>query len=414
MDRSRWLILLIVALIVGAAFVVSSQSPRLGLDLQGGTRLTLEARPTADVKEITEPVMDSLLFVIERRVNQMGIGETIVQRSGDDRLIVEIPGVQDPEAAKETLGRVGKLEFKELVTNKPKADANNAIASSQWRATGVSGKDLAKAAVGTDQAGNWLIEFELNANGTQRFAELTTRLAATRAPLGIFFDDQFISAPVVQSAILNGSGQISGQFTREEAQNLVDTLNAGALPVDVGVIEEATVGPLLGLASITKSLKAGLIGLALVMLFMAIYYRGKGIVANVALLIYTLLLYAVFVLFGMTFTLAGIAGIILSIGMAVDANILIFERTKEEQAMGKPPAKAVDAGFDRAFPSIFDSNMTTMITCLLLWWLGTGPVKGFAFTLGVGVLVSMFSAITVTRSILHLLGELRTAREAAL
>jgi preprotein translocase subunit SecD len=257
--------------------------------------------------------------------------------------------------------------------------------------------------VGTDQGGQWLILFTLNDKGADKFGQLTTELAPKNEPLGIFFDDKLISAPSVREPILQGNGQITGSFTHEEAKDIVDVLNAGALPVDVAIVEETTVGPLLGQASLKQSLFAGLIGLGLVAIFMVGYYRFNGLVADLALIIYTLLTYALFLLFGVTFTLAGIAGFILSIGMAVDANILIFERTKEELKAGRSLWKAIEVGFDRAFPSIFDSNTTTLITCSILWMLGTGAIKGFALTLALGVVVSMFSAITVTRTFLNLM-----------
>lgn len=385
--------LIIVTLIMASLWTVvkGKDDIRLGLDLKGGTRLTLQAEPTPDIPKVRPADMDSLQTVIERRVNGMGIGESVVQRAGENRLIVEIPGVKDPEEAKRRLGRVGKLEFKEL-------DANG-----QWINTGISGKDFTKADIATKQNGEWIVQFELSGTGAKKFAELTTKLAPTHAPIGIFFDDEQVSAPSVNEPILDGSGMIEGKFTHDSAKELVDTLNAGALPVDINVVEENTVGPLLGQASIKQSLLAGLIGLGLVLVFMIGYYRSMGVVASMALLVYTLLTFALFMTVGVTFTLAGIAGFILSIGMAVDANILIFERTREELKAGRSKWKAIEVGFDRAFPSIFDSNTTTLITCLLLWVMGTGAVKGFALTLAMGVLVSLFSAITVTRTFLHLL-----------
>jgi preprotein translocase subunit SecD len=386
-------LLIIVALIMGALWVVvkDHENIHLGLDLKGGTRLTLQAEPTTAVPTVGPREMDSLQSVIERRVNGMGIGEAVVQKAGQDRLIVEIPGVKDPEEAKQRLGRVGKLEFK-----RPGPQGT-------WIDTNVSGKDFTKADIGTKQSGEWIVQFALNPEGAKKFGELTSQLAPTHAPLGIFFDDQQISAPVVNEPILDGSGIIEGKFTHDSAKDLVDTLNAGALPVDINIIEENTVGPLLGQSSIKQSLFGGLIGLSLVLLFMILYYRSMGFVASMALLVYTLLTFALFILVGVTFTLAGIAGFILSIGMAVDANILIFERTKEELKAGRSQWKAIEVGFDRAFPSIFDSNTTTLITCLLLWVMGTGAIKGFALTLAIGVAVSMFSAITVTRTFLHLI-----------
>ncbi|HEY9687658.1 MAG TPA: protein translocase subunit SecD [Coleofasciculaceae cyanobacterium] len=387
-------LLIIVALVLFSVWTVVKDigDVRLGLDLKGGTRLTLQAEPTADVKSITPAIMESLQSVLERRVNGMGIGEAVVQRAGQDRMLVEIPGVKDPEDAKRRLGKVGKLEFK---TQDP--------TTGQWINSGVSGADFAKADVATDQAGNWLVRFELNSQGTQKFGELTSKLAPGQKLLGIFFDDQQVSAPRVQEPILDGNGQITGNFTHDQAKELVDTLNAGALPVDINIIEENTVGPLLGQSSLKQSLFAGLVGLGMVLVFMLVYYRFMGLVAGLALIVYTLLTFAIYMSIGVTFTLAGIAGFILSIGMAVDANILIFERTKEELKAGRSRWKAIEVGFDRAFPSIFDSNTTTLITCALLWFMGTGAVKGFALTLAIGVAVSMFSAITVTRTFLYLI-----------
>lgn len=388
--KTKVLLAVTLALVAWALWLAINHPPKLGLDLQGGTRLTLEAEPNAQVKTITPQVMDSLHSVIEKRVNKFGVSEALVQKAGTNRLIVEIPGAKDPGEARRQLGKVGNLEFK-------KEDGKGG-----WVASGVSGQDLASARLDANQGGQWLISFMLTGPGTDKFANLTQALYPKQGRLGIFFDGELVSAPVVRSAILQGSGVIEGQFSREEAKEMVDLMNAGALPVDVSVIEENTVGPLLGQESVQKSLVAGGIGLGLVLLFMLGYYRAQGMVANIALLFYALLSYAAYLMLDVTFTMAGIAGFILSIGMAVDANILIFERTKEELKAGKAMMKAIEAGFDRAFPSIFDSNMTTLITCALLWWLGTGSVKGFALTLAVGVAVSMYSAITVTRTILEL------------
>ena len=386
-------LLIILGLVVLSVWTIikDHQNLHLGLDLKGGTRLTLEAEPTADVPTVTRAIMESLQSVIERRVNGMGIGESVVQRSGERRLIVEIPGVKDPEEAKRRLGKVGNLEFKRLNEQ------------GEWINTGVSGKDFRKSDVATQQNGDWIVQFELTDQGAQKFGELTTQLAPTHAPLGIFFDGSQVSAPVVNEPILNGAGIIQGHFTHETAKDLVDTLNAGALPVDIDIIEEIQWVHCWGNLQSRRACMPGLIGLGLVVLFMLAYYRKMGFVADLALLVYTILTFAIFMLFGVTFTLAGIAGFILSIGMAVDANILIFERTKEEKKAGRSEWKAIETGFERAFPSIFDSNTTTLIVCLLLWVMGTGSVKGFALTLAIGVVVSMFSAIVVTRTFLHLL-----------
>jgi preprotein translocase subunit SecD len=377
-------------LLVAACVLVAIKNPaRLGLDLKGGTRLVLEAEPSKAVPHIDRRVMDSLHHVIEQRVNKFGISEALVQQAGDKRLIVEIPGISDPQKAREQLGKVGQLEFKQEKAG-------------QWEATGLSGKDLSEARLDTLPNGSWIISFSLNDKGTEAFGKLTTALAPNHGRLGIFFDGDMVSAPAVNTPILEGSGYIEGDFSKDTAKAMVDVLNAGALPVNVAVVEESTVGALLGEASLQQSLLAGGLGLGVVLLFMVGFYRRLGLVANLALLVYTLLSYVAFVLLGVTFTLAGIAGFILSIGMAVDANILIFERTKEEVRLGKPFQRALQLGFDRALPSILDSNTTTVLTCLLLWSLGTGMVKGFALTLALGVIISLFTSLGVTRSLLGL------------
>jgi preprotein translocase subunit SecD len=394
------IVLAVVALTFLSVFDVKTtqfKAPRLGLDLRGGIRLTLQAEPTKDVPKITHQVMESLLGVIERRVNALGVSESVVQRVGQDRLLVEIPGVSDPEQAKKMLGKVGNLSFK-IYAGK---DGKTLVES------GVSGKDLASAEAVPDPQNptGWQVHFTLNAQGTDRFGNLTAKLAPKKEPIAIVFDDNLISAPSVKEPILEGSGTISGNFDKAEAKDLASLLNAGALPVSVSLIEENAVGPLLGMASLQQSLHAGLIGLGLVLLFMAGYYRTYGILAGIALLLYAFFSYALFMAMGVTFTLAGIAGSILSVGMAVDANILIFERLKEERASGRRLDHAIESGFSRAFPSIFDSNMTTLITCALLYWLGTGAIKGFAVTLAAGVAVSLFTSLFVTRSLMGLYHE---------
>lgn len=393
MKKENALFLFILVLIVTSIIIIVTKQTKLGLDLIGGSRLVLQAQTTADVPEITEDIMDSLQYSIENRINSLGVAETVVQRMGKNRLLVEIPSISDPQKAKEYLGKTANLEFKKQVKDAKSAEP-------VWVSTGVSGKDLKRAYVGSDSAGNWHVNFELNDKGAKKFAELTTAIEGQ--PLGIFFDDALVSAPTVRNAITGGAGYIEGVGTLDEVKEMVNLLNAGALPVPAKIIEENSVGPTLGLDSIAKSKVAGLVGLGIVMLFMLVYYRLPGIIANIALVIYALLVFAVFKIIPVTLTLAGIAGFILSIGMAVDANILIFERTKEELKIGRTLLTAINAGFDRAFTSIFDSNMTTIITCTILYMLGTSIVKGFALTLAIGVAVSMFTAITVTKNFMKM------------
>lgn len=386
------LAIIIIATIVSILIIIN-KPVKLGLDLKGGVRVMLEAQTSKDVPVITPDIMEAFRTAIERRVNALGVAETSVQIVGNKRLMIELPDVKDPQKAKEYIGQTAKLEFKKL-----KEGTN--LSESEWVDTGVTGKDLQKASLGTTQAGSWEINFRLNATGAKKFGDLTRTLVGK--PLAIFFNGKLVSSPTVQNPITEGAGVITGDFTYEKARDMVDLMNAGALPVAGKIIEENTVGPTLGIDSIDKSLFAGYLGIGLVALFMLGYYRLPGLVADAALVLYALFVFAIFKAVPVTLTLAGIAGFILSIGMAVDANILIFERTKEELRMGRTLFTAIKTGFDRAFTSIFDSNMTTLISCAFLFFLGTGIVKGFALTLAIGVLVSMLTAITVTQSFLQL------------
>lgn len=393
----------IVGIVIVCAVLIFTKPTKKGLDLVGGSRLVLEAQTTDTVAKITPDMMDSLRFAIENRVNKLGVAETVVQQIGERRLLIEIPQISDLNKAKEFLGDTAELQFKK--------EGTPINGKQVWITTGLSGKDVSKALVSTSQSGEWVVDLEFNDKGTRKFGDLTTKLVGK--PMAIFFNGELTSAPVIREPILGGRAQISGGeggFKYEEAKKMVDLLNAGALPVPAKIIEENTVGPTLGADSIHKSKIAGMIGIGVVMLFMLVFYRLPGLIADIALLCYTLILFALFKTIPVTLTLAGIAGFILSIGMAVDANILIFERTKEELRAGRTLFTAINAGFDRAWTSIFDSNMSTIITCTILYMLGTSVVKGFALTLALGVLVSMFSAVTITKNFMHLIfgtGELK-------
>lgn len=404
MKNKKIMFWIIVGIVIICGIVILRKPTKLGLDLVGGSRLVLEAQTTATVAKITPDMMDSLRFAIENRVNKLGVAETVVQQVGEKRLLIEIPNVSDLAKAKEFLGETAELDFKK------EGKAMNG--EQAWISTGLSGKDLSRAVLSTNSSnGEWVVDLEFNDKGTQKFADLTTQLVGK--PMAIFFNGEVQSAPVIREPIIGGRAQISGGengFQYEEAKKMVDLLNAGALPVPAKIIEENTVGPTLGADSIHKSKIAGAIGLGIVMLFMIAFYRLPGVIADIALICYSIILFALFKAIPVTLTLAGIAGFILSIGMAVDANILIFERTKEELRAGRTLFTAINAGFDRAFTSIFDSNMSTIITCIILYMLGSSVVKGFALTLAIGVIVSMFSAITITKNIMHLIfgtGELR-------
>ena len=393
-----------IMLIVIAAIILIAVKPiKLGLDLVGGSRLILEAQTTNNIAKITPEVMQRLQYAIESRVNKLGVSETVVQQVGDKRLLIEIPAITDLTEAKSFIGETAQLEFKKQEKNENGVEV--------WVPTGLTGQDLSKSTLSTDASGQWVVSLEFNSTGAKKFGELTEALVGKK--MAIFFDDELITDPNVNEAIYGGKAQITSGgagFSYDEALRMVNLLNAGALHVPAKIVEENTVGPTLGADSIAKSEKAGIIGLSAVMIFMLLYYRVPGLIADIALIIYSLILFALFKTIPVTLTLAGIAGFILSIGMAVDANILIFERTKEELRAGRNLFTAINSGFDRAFTSIFDSNMTTIITCFILYMLGTSVVKGFALTLALGVMVSMFSAITVTKNFMHLIfgtGELK-------
>jgi preprotein translocase subunit SecD len=389
---------------------------KLGLDLRGGSQLVLQAQPSKLVPEITPEVMVGVKTVIENRVNSLGVSETVVQKAGKDRLIVELPGVKDPQEAKDRIGTTALLEFKELqydATGQPVVDEKH---NYQWKDVGLTGADF-KRAQALPMAGGqtWRISFEFKPEGATKFGDLTSRLVHRN--IGIFLDGQPTERGAdgrplpmseyrginVHEPILAGTGEITGSFTKSQAIDLALKLNAGSLPTTVVILEERTVGATLGQDSIEKSLQAGAVGIGCVMLFMLLIYGVPGLVADVALILYSLTTLAIFKAVPVTLTLAGIAGFILSIGMAVDANILIFERTHEELAAGKNLYSAIELGFSRAFSSIFDSNMNSLIACSVLIVFGTSIVKGFAVTLALGVVVSMFSAITATRVLLHLI-----------
>ena len=382
----------IIILIIISVVTILCKPTKLGLDLVGGSRLVLEAQTTETIPKITAEDMNNLQYAIENRVNKLGVAETVVQRAGEKRLIVEIPDVSDLEQAKAYLGETAELDFRKM-------QVVNGLET--WVSTGLTGKDLNRADATIDsQTGKWYVTLEFNNEGAKKFGNITKELIGKR--MAIFFNGDIQSAPTVNEAILGGHAQITG-VSGEEAKMMKDLLNAGALPIPAKIIEENTVGPTLGADSIAKSKFAGAIGLGFVMLFMIAYYRVPGIIADLALIIYGIILFALFKTLSITLTLAGIAGFILSIGMAVDANILIFERTKEELKAGRTLFTAINSGFDRAFTSIFDSNMTTIITCAILYFFGTSIVKGFAMTLAIGVIVSMFTAITVTKNFMHLI-----------
>lgn len=379
---------------------------RLGLDLRGGTHLVYRADVNGIALSERSEAMSGLRDVIERRVNLFGVTEPVVQvdRAGDEhRLIVELAGVQDINEAIRLIGKTPFLEFREegipriSVTEGVAIDAGTL--APDFSPTALTGKYLERAELNFDQTTNEpLISVLFDDEGTGIFAELTEKNLGKR--LGIFLDGAPISAPVVQEKIEGGRAQITGRFTPIEARDLVRNLNSGALPVPITLISQQSVEAALGSDSLEKSLSAALWGFAAVTLFMIFWYRLPGLVSVVALCVYAVMVLALFKAIPVTLSAAGIAGFILSVGMAVDANILIFERTKEELQNGRHLAEAVREGFSRAWTSIRDSNVSSIISAIVLYSFGTNVIKGFALTLGIGVVVSMFSAITVSRTFL--------------
>jgi preprotein translocase subunit SecD len=446
MQKQRWLIFLIILLAIASGVVLATLPLQLGLDLRGGAQLTMEVQQPKESRAIQSDDLVAVKTVIENRVNALGVSEALVQTVGQNKILVQLPGVTDPTQAERILGGTAQLEFRQQKSGtegefqaeysikrqldtqleflrkqgsspeviqkneelRKSLDKSNQALLNLFESVGLTGKNLEDARPAPTQAGNaWEVAIRFNAEGGKKFAELTKNLAGTGRSLGIFLDNNLISAPSVgvefaNTGITGGAAVITGNFTIETANDLAVQLRGGSLPFPVKVVENRTVGATLGQDSIRRSIVAGVVGLILVLIFMGIYYRLPGLIADVSLLIYTLLSLAAFALVGVTLSLPGIAGFILSIGMAVDANVLIFERTREEIRAGNTLYRSVESGFYRAFSSILDSNVTTLISCGALFWLGSGLVKGFALTLALGVMVSMFTALTCSRTLLLL------------
>ncbi len=372
---------------------------KLGLDLQGGTHLVYEA----DMGNIADadrlPALQATKNNIEKRINLLGVSEPLIQTANfgsQYRLIIELPGVKDISQALNLIGQTAQLEFRLPTVATPSSQAD-------FQSTGLTGKDLRLAQVQFDgsgqSSGQPVVGLNFSPEGAKKFADITKNNIGK--PLAVFLDTQLITAPNISQAIPDGKAVITGQFTIDQAKNLVIQLNAGALPVPIKVIEQRSIGATLGSESIHKSLVAGIVGFALILLFMLANYGIKGLLADIALITYVLISLAFFKLIPVTLTLAGIAGFILSVGMAVDANILIFERIKEELRWGRPLRAAIELGFHRAWTSVRDSNASSLITAGILFWFGSGSVRGFALTLIVGILVSLFTSITITRSLVR-------------
>ncbi len=376
---------------------------KLGLDLVGGTQLIYQMDMSNVAPAEQDSVAAGLRDVIEKRVNLFGVNEPTVEtlKTGDSyRLLVELAGVKDIHQAIQMIGQTPSLVFSEESSTTPATAAATSSQSVQFVPTELNGSYVEGAQLAFDPTtGVPQISLQFNDKGAQLFQDITSRNVGK--PLGVFLDGSLLTAPVVQETITGGKAQITGQFTVQSAQQLVQRFNAGALPAPITLINQQTIGASLGQDSLTKMVMAGIWGTLAVMLFMVLYYHLLGLFAVIALIMYVIFAMAVFKLFSVTMSLAGIAGFILSIGMAVDANILIFERTKEELKKGLSRHAAIAAGFDRAWTSIRDSNFTTILTSVILFYTTSSFVKGFALTLLIGVLVSMFSAITITRTLLR-------------
>lgn len=384
---SATLLTLMIAAIAFAAYYLGVLNPvtqyiTQGLDLAGGVRVVLQAQERED-NPITPEAMATTVEVIRRRVDALGVAEPIIQQLGRDRIVVDLAGA-DPDRALEVIGRTAQLEF---------IDPFGEVV--------LTGSNLVSAQAAYGPAGNPIVQLQFDNEGARIFADVTERLVGQ--PLIIELDDEVITAPMIRTKITGGQAQIEGIPTIEEAQNIAVMLSAGALPVDLEIIENRTVSATLGRLSVEQSQRAAIYSVLLVVAFMMLAYRLPGLMANLALVVYVMLVVGFLALTSATLTLPGMAGIILSIGMAVDANVIIFERIREELRRGRTMRSAIDRGFSNAFSSIVDANLTTIIAAAALYYFGTGPVKGFALTLTVGVLSSMVSALLLTRILLKLL-----------
>jgi preprotein translocase subunit SecD len=448
--QQGWFALILALAIAAGSLLFSWNTPetplgqRLGLDLRGGSQLTLQVLPAGSVKVVQKEQLDAVKEVLDRRINGLGVAESTLQTVGDNQLVLQLPGEQDPTRAATVLGSTALLEFRaqkpgteqrmqELLGLKrqatallasltaPAAEAKQADRDqleadlsrintdiiSLYEPAQLTGKDLVTAGRQQQQSGSsWEVTLSFNKQGGDRFAQLTQSIAGSGRLLGIVLDGRSISEASVgpefkAAGISGGSASITGNFSAEEARDLEVQLRGGSLPLPVKILEVRTVGPSLGAENIRTSLLAALSGLLLVAVFMVVVYRLAGVVAVFALSLYGLFNLAAYALIPVTLTLPGIAGFILSLGMAVDANVLIFERIKEELRSGNTLIRSIETGFSLAFSSILDGQVTTLISCVALFALGTGFVKGFAVTLGIGVLLSLFSALTCTRTLLR-------------
>lgn len=386
--RAASILVALVLALASIAYYFTAIDPisnhmKLGLDLKGGVHMKLKG-VDSELGNATPEAIEKAKAVIENRVNKLGVSEPVIQIDGKNRIVVEIADVQDTDKAQEIIGKTAVLKFVDPEGN-----------------TVIDGRDIEKAGVSTNgEMGGFMVTLNLKGEGPKKFGDATTKFVNQQ--IAILLDEDVISAPTVQGPILNGEAVITGNFTAEEAKQLSDLINGGALPVKLVLEESRIVTATLGADSLAKSGKAGIIGMVAVVVFMLLLYRVPGLMANIALSVYAMLTIGFLISINAVFTLPGIAGLLLSIGMAVDANVIIFERIKEELRNGKGLRSGIDAGFSRAFAAVIDSNVTTILAGLILWQFGTGPVKGFALTLVVGVVISLFTAITLSRWLVKL------------
>ena len=375
-----WLLLVIFV----PAIILYFNKVKLGLDLRGGTSVVLQAQG-----KIEADTMSKVRNIIERRVNSIGVAEPVIQLSGNDKLIVELAGIKDPQKAIELIGTTAKLEFR--IKNK----------DGSYGPVLLEGSALKSAGVSRDQVGMPSVSFELNSQGANTFAKITRENIGKQ--LAIMLDNKEQSAPTINSEINGGSGIITGRFSMEEANNLANLLKSGALPVEIKIVENRTVGATLGVDSIRQTGIAGLIAMGVISVFMIAIYKLPGIVADIALLINGVLVLGLLSGIGAALTLPGIAGFILTLGMAVDSNVITYERIKEELRLGESLHDAVEKGYENAFPAIIDGNITTLLVATVLFFFGTGPIKGFAVTLALGVVATVITGVFVSKVILKLL-----------
>ncbi|WP_407307922.1 protein translocase subunit SecD [Desulfosporosinus sp. SB140] len=393
MRRGNIIKLITLVLLVAAAVALSikplvdpTKGIPLGLDLRGGVHLVLQAEPNKNGTAITNDDMDKAKAIISKRVNDLGVSEPIIQTDyNKKRLVLDLAGVSDPDQAVNVLKTTAQLTFKDPQGN-----------------TVLQGAELTDAKGGQDQsgAGGYVVNLTFSSDGAKKFADLTTKYIGQR--IGIYLDDKLLTNPTVNVPITNGQAEITGYSTLEAAANDAVLMRSGSLPVSMSISEKHQVGASLGIDSLHKSIQAGLYGLIFIFLFMLVFYRLPGVVADFSLVVYGLIVLWVFWMFRVVLTLPGIAGFILSIGMAVDFNIIIYERVKEEVRAGKSLRAGVESGFSRAFITVIDAHVTTLIAALTLYYFGSGTIKGFALTLGVGIVASLFTAISFTRLVLRL------------